>query len=408
MTLPLNEDCTMTISKRNYDVRRRRRKVSSLSRHSRMLTPSRMAGFVTISFLYLCCIFTYSDAFCSSSSSFGRLEKRSRPMKFDSDAWILTELKSNSNSNCNGERFKNKKSSSAGVSSIEKVKRYMESSMHSKCIVDSKSKRGISNAGNRSLIGEVVASSIRQFASSSNVKGRKNAKEKVWCEEEMAHGPQPKSVKEVRGAIDNMIQGQNDGISKGMTAGDFPPYVGMGLLGEDNKAALAHIPSKPASGTVLISPQNFVEGREGNNEMDQYLSIRVSENSDDVKLADLRAKVFAKDFGVPTQMFSQRSCEMIGFRRKRGAVSLVASLPLKMQNSSMYKGSQELSRRQRNKERVVGCVELSVHEFYGTSLGYSRPAAKLLYVTEVAVSPNARRCGIGMRLLEVCQFIYFT
>jgi ribosomal protein S18 acetylase RimI-like enzyme len=51
-------------------------------------------------------------------------------------------------------------------------------------------------------------------------------------------------------------------------------------------------------------------------------------------------------------------------------------------------------------KKIIGSVECSQHEFYQTILGNSRPKNSLLYVTEVAVCPEARRCGTGLMLMK--------
>ena len=53
------------------------------------------------------------------------------------------------------------------------------------------------------------------------------------------------------------------------------------------------------------------------------------------------------------------------------------------------------------KERsVIGSVECSHQEFRGTMLGNARPKGSLMYVTEVAVRTDARRCGAGVMLMR--------
>eukprot|EP00984_Skeletonema_dohrnii_P038121 scaffold40993_cov161-Skeletonema_dohrnii-CCMP3373.AAC.1 len=49
---------------------------------------------------------------------------------------------------------------------------------------------------------------------------------------------------------------------------------------------------------------------------------------------------------------------------------------------------------------IIGSVECSHHEFRGTMLGNSRPKGALMYVTEVAVRPDRRRCGAGAALMK--------
>lgn len=54
---------------------------------------------------------------------------------------------------------------------------------------------------------------------------------------------------------------------------------------------------------------------------------------------------------------------------------------------------------------VLGSAECSFHEFYGTQLGRRRKQHSILYVTEVAVSPSARRRGIGTKLLKAIDAV---
>jgi ribosomal protein S18 acetylase RimI-like enzyme len=49
---------------------------------------------------------------------------------------------------------------------------------------------------------------------------------------------------------------------------------------------------------------------------------------------------------------------------------------------------------------IIGSVECSHQEFRGTMLGSMRPKGSLMYVTEVAVRPGARRCGAGAMLMR--------
>ena len=52
----------------------------------------------------------------------------------------------------------------------------------------------------------------------------------------------------------------------------------------------------------------------------------------------------------------------------------------------------------------MGSAECSHHEFEDTRLGSRRPGGSLLYVTEVAVCPDARGRGIGSKLMQVSSF----
>merc|ERR1711865_962559 len=61
---------------------------------------------------------------------------------------------------------------------------------------------------------------------------------------------------------------------------------------------------------------------------------------------------------------------------------------------------QRLDEWEKEQEWIMGSVECSVHEFYGTALGRERMKNKILYVTEVAVNPKARSVGVGKKLLK--------
>lgn len=119
--------------------------------------------------------------------------------------------------------------------------------------------------------------------------------------------------------------------------------------------------------------------------LDDNITVRVATPDDDVDVANLRLSVFS-DFSPEVQsQFCVRSCQAIGARRRRGATCVVATEP-----SDGY-------------HRLLGSAECSSHEFLDTRLGQCRPPHSILYLTEVAVSPNARRRGIGSRLLEAIE-----
>ena len=218
------------------------------------------------------------------------------------------------------------------------------------------------------------------------------------------HSTDRRAGKNIKETIDQMISKQSD--SRILTAGDHPPHQYPGILGNNREEndSLSHIPSKPARGTVLISPYTS-NGRaeKDKSEIDELLTIRVAERSDDLRVAELRSQVFSSLFGVAVETFINCCGDIIESRRKRGAVGLVATVPRFVKKIASNK--QTMSRRQRSNERIVGGAECSIHEFYGTRLGFSRPAAKLLYVTEVAVSPTFQGYGIGKRLLEVRDLV---
>lgn len=135
-------------------------------------------------------------------------------------------------------------------------------------------------------------------------------------------------------------------------------------------------PSALAPGAVLLEPSRL-----------DMTTIRIATPDDDAAIASLRLSVFS-DFSPEMQnQFHERSCQALHSRRLRGAVCLVARAPHK---------NPELS----EVGRLLGSAECSFHEFFGTKLGMRRPFNSILYVTEVAVSPAARRCGIATKLLN--------
>jgi len=183
------------------------------------------------------------------------------------------------------------------------------------------------------------------------------------------------------------------------------------------------LPNAPLPGTVLVSPlmEKFFKiedtpsyqykvtsyqppGRVGSNQKLQVrdsISVRVATHLDDRDMAQLRKECFydpcrQANPKYPTFPFIDRSCQAMGYRRRRGAMCLVATVPTDILKPTYSKDKI----RQAKDDLVVGTLEISIHEFYGTGLGQSSPAAKLLYVTEVAVSADARRCGVGSKLLR--------
>eukprot|EP00591_Stephanopyxis_turris_P013530 CAMPEP_0195511540 /NCGR_PEP_ID=MMETSP0794_2-20130614/3825_1 /TAXON_ID=515487 /ORGANISM="Stephanopyxis turris, Strain CCMP 815" /LENGTH=718 /DNA_ID=CAMNT_0040639161 /DNA_START=233 /DNA_END=2389 /DNA_ORIENTATION=+ len=215
--------------------------------------------------------------------------------------------------------------------------------------------------------------------------------------------------------------------------------ISMGLLGD--RILSSDIGTSPQQSKV-VSSSNLLQLNPGttlihsaasnnNHKVDNYynrvcedITVRVATFLDDSTIASLRLSVFSNvyfsvdnnDASVDNRndFFHQRSCEVLRARRNRGATCLVASVPLN-KKSSLQAASQALSfirkkkqSRQRplkNKEDdeqewIMGSIECSMHEFYSTRLGESRNPGKILYMTEVAVSPDARRSGVGSKLLQ--------
>ena len=118
------------------------------------------------------------------------------------------------------------------------------------------------------------------------------------------------------------------------------------------------------------------------------IQIRQATPNDDFDIASLRLSVFS-DFSPDLQnQFCVRSCQAIAARRRRGAMCFVAT--------AQCRNSMEGSR----SDVILGSAECSFHEFVGTRLGRRRLPNSILYVTEVAVSPSARRRRIGSKLMD--------
>jgi ribosomal protein S18 acetylase RimI-like enzyme len=132
---------------------------------------------------------------------------------------------------------------------------------------------------------------------------------------------------------------------------------------------------------------------------------------DDKYIANLRLSVFSNFDEERQIIFRSRSVEVLNRRRRRGAIALVAEMPysdflkarsyneLNTRITSGYKYNAEFDQRD-GPYKIVGSVECSQHEFDSTILGNSRPKGSLLYITEVAVCPEARRCGVGRMLMK--------
>lgn len=232
------------------------------------------------------------------------------------------------------------------------------------------------------------------------------------------------------------------------TADELQPPPGttsMGLLGEVVHEKIPAIP--PLPGKVLGEHQSRHET--------PPISIRSSipHSSDDTHIANLRLSVFSNFDAEKQRAFRHRSVEVLNIRRRRGAVVLVAEIPTQEDENHNYlnemeariasghnfgekmtkshsltvapgttgakilsassnvafadrtsiatipKQQQQHTPRLSNKT-IIGSVECSHHEFRGTMLGNSRPKGALMYVTEVAVRPDRRRCGAGAALMK--------
>ena len=139
----------------------------------------------------------------------------------------------------------------------------------------------------------------------------------------------------------------------------------MGILGDEGGQPKTHVLSESPS-----------------------LVVRVATPMDDVDIANLRLSVFS-DFSPEMQsQFCFRSCQALAHRRAQGAICVVATPPP-----------------DKVRPVVFGSAECSYHEFTGTKLGRRRTRGSLLYITEVAVHPSARRQGIGAKLLDAIDAV---
>mmetsp|Transcript_28997 Transcript_28997/g.49406 ORF Transcript_28997/g.49406 Transcript_28997/m.49406 type:complete len:610 (-) Transcript_28997:143-1972(-) len=227
------------------------------------------------------------------------------------------------------------------------------------------------------------------------------------------------------------------------TADELQPPPGttsMGLLGEVLHETIPVIP--PLPGKVLAQRQARLDTAP--------ISIRSSipHSSDDTHIANLRLSVFSNFDAEKQRAFRHRSVEVINIRRRRGAVVLVAEIPTEEGENHNYLNAMEariasghtfgekrtephpgnganirsasstiavadgtniatIPKQQHQQytssfsnKMIIGSVECSHHEFRGTMLGNSRPKGALMYVTEVAVRPDRRRCGAGAALMK--------
>ena len=197
----------------------------------------------------------------------------------------------------------------------------------------------------------------------------------------------------IQSTISTIMERQNalrkkldeDGTSMSMSSYGRP----MGLLGQRPDPLSHELLHNPKPGTMLLHPT--VDAKYLTRPTPESLSVRVATPDDDYQIANLRLSVFS-DFSTELRKeFCARSCQVLSDRRLRGATCLVATGP----TSDGYK--------QARSDNVLGSVELSVHEFFATKLGQRRPKYSILYMTEVAVCPSVRRCGIGSKLLQVCS-----
>jgi hypothetical protein len=147
----------------------------------------------------------------------------------------------------------------------------------------------------------------------------------------------------------------------------------------------------PEAGKILIPPTAEPRG-DAKLQFPGCLTLRVATSKEDTEIANLRLSVFSNFAPEVRKQLVSRSVRSVISRRVQGATCIVATVPPSIQA------------RKRNKAPVIlGSAECSFHEFDDTCLGRRRLPQSILYVTEVAVNPSARRRGIGAKLLEVSR-----
>jgi ribosomal protein S18 acetylase RimI-like enzyme len=159
----------------------------------------------------------------------------------------------------------------------------------------------------------------------------------------------------------------------------------MGLLGEESTTTtnLSEIQSNPPPGSVLVDcPKN------SRWKAADRVSVRVATQSDDLDISNLRLSVFSNFSPSMRQAFCARSCHVLATRRNQGATCIAATVP---RYGSILSTQKDI---------ILGTAECSIHEFYGTKLGSRRRQNSILYITEVAVGPTARRKGIGGKIMQ--------
>jgi len=128
-----------------------------------------------------------------------------------------------------------------------------------------------------------------------------------------------------------------------------------------------------------------------NLQLPECLTVRTATPRCDTEVAELRLSVFSEFTPEVRKQLVSRSVKAVVTRRMQGATCLIATVP-----------PSPMVRKKNRSPVILGSAECSFHEFLGTTLARRRPEQSILYITEVAVSPNARRKGVGSKLLEVC------
>lgn len=234
----------------------------------------------------------------------------------------------------------------------------------------------------------------------------------------------------IQSTINDLLSKQNNEQNQGgvdddgsVSASFSPPQQpSMGLFGEPDQYG-PHMPPavqfrNPFPGSILVHPNYDViaehddhydhDAEPADVNIKEHTAVRVATPSDDPDIAMLRLSVFSDFSPDLRRKFCSRSCEVLASRRNRhGATCLVASVDRSRRVDILKRNGIPGAESYAEKdpalgalEWIIGSAECSVHEFHGTALGERRLGGSLLYVTEVAVWPHARRCGAGALLME--------
>jgi len=171
----------------------------------------------------------------------------------------------------------------------------------------------------------------------------------------------------------------------------------------------------PHSGSILLHSESNIQNNPANSDAEYFaavrdqIAVRVATPWDDIDIASLRLSVFSDFTTDLREKFCQKSCEVLDHRRNKGATCLVAAIDRSMRDTIIARNTYQdgadygLAAQSRDptgsSHWFMGSVECSVHEFFGTELGRRRAPGTLLYITEVAVLPEARRTGAATRLM---------
>jgi len=107
---------------------------------------------------------------------------------------------------------------------------------------------------------------------------------------------------------------------------------------------------------------------------------------------------FSSSRSLKQTMSNSLFAEMCASTSSSSPLSLPS--PSSTTTSSTTSREAQIEQEEGDIEWILGSLECSSHEFVNTELGRKRPISKVLYLTEVAVSPEARRCGAGTLLLQ--------